>query len=117
MVWWEPSLLWKAPDWLKEPGSRGTPAPETQHVDVPAGLRWLPLVTFWQVGIDQLASQEYPSPHGHNYHDETVAYWNAVVHGSGGLDPSELRRVSLWIHKDATKLRKPSDGFPSKHGY
>lgn len=118
VVWWEPSLLWKTPDWLKEPGSRGTPAPETQHVDVPAGLRWLPLVTFWQVGIDQLASQEYPSPHGHNYHDETVAYWNAVVHGpDAGLSGDELRRAGLWIHKDATKLRKPPDGFPSKHGY
>lgn len=120
VVWWEPSLAWRIPDWLTEPGSRGEPAPEAQHLDVLDSLRWMPLVTFWQVGIDQLASQDYPSPHGHNYHDETVAYWNTVVHGEDGdgrLTPAQLRRASLWIHRDATKLRKPPDGFPSKHGY
>ena len=120
VVWWEPHLIWRAPDWLKEPGSRGEPAPGTQHLDVLDSLRWMPLVTFWQVGIDQLASQEYPSPHGHNYHDETVAYWNAVVHGDDGenrLSQEQIERAAAWIHQDATKLRKPPDGFPSKHGY
>lgn len=118
VVWWRPSLAWRIPDWLREPGSRGVPAPEAQHLDVLDTLRWTPLITFWQVGIDQLASQEYPSPHGHNYHDETVHYWNAVVNGEGaGLAPEEIERAAEWIHQDATKLRKPPDGFPSKHGY
>ena len=120
VVWWEPHLIWRAPDWLKEPGSRGEPAPDTQHLDVLDSLRWMPLVTFWQVGIDQLASQDYPSPHGHNYHEETIAYWNAVVHGDDGenrLSQEQIERAAAWIHQDATKLRKPPDGFPSKHGY
>ena len=123
VVWWEPSLAWKAPDWLREPGSRGEPAPATQHLDALDTMRWMPLVTFWQVGIDQLPSKDYPSPHGHNYHDETVAYWNAVVHGAGddaddaALSRPELVRVARWIHNDATKTRMPKDGFPSKHGY
>lgn len=118
VVWWEPSLAWKVPDWLKEPGSRGEKAPDAQHLDVLDTLRWWPLITFWQVGIDQLASQEYPSPHGHNYHDETVHYWNAVVHGEGaGLTAEQIERAAEWIHQDATKLRRPIEGFPSKHGY
>ena len=123
VVWWEPSLAWKAPDWLREPGSRGEPAPAAQHLDALDTMRWMPLVTFWQVGIDQLPSKDYPSPHGHNYHDETVAYWNAVVHGAGddaddaALSRPELVRVARWIHNDATKTRMPKDGFPSKHGY
>ncbi|UIZ93438.1 alpha/beta-hydrolase family protein [Corynebacterium sp. CNCTC7651] len=119
VVWWEPSLIWKAPDWLKEPGSRGQLAPEAQKLDVLQTLRWMPLVTFWQVGVDQLASQEVPSPHGHNYHDETVAYWNAVIHGEGdgALTEAQLQRASEWIHNDAVKLRKPPGGFPSKYGY
>ena len=123
VVWWEPNLAWRAPDWLKEPGSRGVPAPRAQHLDALDTMRWMPLVTFWQVGIDQLPSKDYPSPHGHNYHDETVAYWNAVVHGQGEhagaglLTRPELVRVARWIHNDATKTRMPTGGFPSKHGY
>ena len=123
VVWWEPSLAWKAPDWLKEPGSRGEPAPRAQHLDALDTMRWMPLVTYWQIGIDQLPSKDYPSPHGHNYHDETVAYWNAVIHGAGddaddaALSRPELVRVARWIHNDATKTRMPKDGFPSKHGY
>ena len=123
VVWWEPSLAWKAPDWLREPGSRGEPAPAAQHLDALDTMRWMPLVTYWQIGIDQLPSKDYPSPHGHNYHDETVAYWNAVVHGAGddadeaALSRPELVRVARWIHNDATKTRMPKDGFPSKHGY
>lgn len=123
VVWWEPSLAWKAPDWLREPGSRGEPAPAAQHLDALDTMRWMPLVTYWQIGIDQLPSKDYPSPHGHNYHDETVAYWNAVIHGAGddadeaALSRPELVRVARWIHNDATKTRMPKDGFPSKHGY
>ena len=123
VVWWEPSLAWKAPDWLREPGSRGEPAPPAQHLDALDTMRWMPLVTYWQIGIDQLPSKDYPSPHGHNYHDETVAYWNAVVHGAGddaddaALSRPELVRVARWIHNDATKTRMPKGGFPSKHGY
>ena len=123
VVWWEPSLAWKAPDWLREPGSRGEPAPAAQHLDALDTMRWMPLVTYWQIGIDQLPSKDYPSPHGHNYHDETVAYWNAVIHGAGddadeaALSRPELVRVARWIHNDATKTRMPKGGFPSKHGY
>mgnify|MGYP001629662001 FL=1 len=121
VVWWEPSLAWKAPDWLREPGSRGEPAPAAQHLDALDTMRWMPLVTYWQIGVDQLPSKDYPSPHGHNYHDETVAYWNGVIHGDGtngaALSRPELVRVARWIHNDATKTRMPKDGFPSKHGY
>lgn len=123
VVWWEPSLAWKIPDWLKEPGSRGVPAPAAQHSDALDTMRWMPLVTYWQIGIDQLPSKDYPSPHGHNYHAETVAYWNAVIHGEGeaagpgALTADEIARAAQWIHSDATKLRMPKGGFPSKHGY
>ncbi|MEX3504294.1 alpha/beta-hydrolase family protein [Corynebacterium sp. LK2510] len=106
VVWWDWSLAWRAPDWLKEPGSRGVPAPAAQRLDVPDTMRWTPFITFWQVAIDQLSSQDCPSPHGHNYHDETVSYWAAVMRSD--LDAATLHRISLWIHRDATKLRRPA---------
>ena len=87
-------------------------------------MRWMPLVTYWQLAIDQLSSKDYPSPHGHNYHEETVAYWNGVIHGEdagedsgAALSKDEIKRAAAWIHNDATKLRRPVGGFPSKHGY
>lgn len=115
VVWWDFDLIYRVPDWLTEPGSRGVPAPREQHLDVPDTLRWAPFITFWQVGMDQLASQEYRSPHGHNYHDETVAYWSAVL----GTDDSDeqIAAMARWIHKDATKLRRGPDGLGSRHGY
>ena len=103
IVWWDWSLLWRAPDWLKEPGSRGVPAPAAQHLDVLDTLRWWPFVTFWQVGIDQINSKDFAAPHGHNYHAETVAAWNKVL--DGGLTNAELERINRWIAADATKLR------------
>ncbi|WJY69016.1 hypothetical protein CAURIS_10725 [Corynebacterium auris] len=115
VVWWDWSLAWHAPDWLKEPGSRSVPAPAAQHLDVPDTMRWAPFITFWQVGIDQLTSQNCPSPHGHNYHDETVAYWAAVMNAD--FSPATLHRISLWIHRDATKLRHPAGGRRRKFSY
>lgn len=124
VVWWDHSLAWRRPDWLKEPGSRGVPAPKAQHLDALHTMRWMPLVTYWQIAIDQLSSKDYPSPHGHNYHEETVAYWNGVIHGEdagedsdASLTKDEIKRAAAWIHNDATKLRRPVGGFPSKHGY
>ncbi|TVS21772.1 hypothetical protein EKI50_08400 [Corynebacterium sanguinis] len=115
VVWWDWKLIYQVPDWLKEPGSRGVEAPRAQRLDVPATLRWAPFITFWQVGMDQLASKDYPSPHGHNYHDETLAYWAAVM----DVDQPEdtLEDAASWIHRDATKLRRPPGGFPNRHGY
>ncbi len=115
VVWWDWSLAWRAPDWLKEPGSRSRPAPAAQRLDVPDTMRWAPFITFWQVGIDQLTSQNCPSPHGHNYHDETVAYWAAVMDTE--ISPATLHRISLWIHRDATKLRHPAGGRGRKLSY
>lgn len=115
VVWWDWSLAWRVPDWLREPGSRGVPAPHAQRLDVPDTMRWAPFITFWQVGIDQLSSQNCPSPHGHNYHDETVSYWAAVM--DSDLPETTLHRISLWIHRDATKLRRPAVMKRRKYNY
>lgn len=115
VVWWDWKLAYSVPDWLREPGSRGVAAPAAQHLDVPHTLRWAPFVTFWQVGIDQLNSQNYPSPHGHNYHDETVAYWAAVL--DRDVDEATLQRIGEWIHSDATKLRHTGAKGKKKFSY
>lgn len=103
VVWWDWWLFIRKPDWLREPGSRGVKAPEAQHVDVLQNMRWVPFITGWQVGVDQLTSQQQPGGHGHQYHNETVAYWNAVL--DAGVDKDEIEKISEWIHADSTRIR------------
>lgn len=57
IVWWSPRLLFSEPDWLKE-----SPLPGRS-----AAMRWIPLVTFWQVTMDMIFSTEMPDGTGHHY--------------------------------------------------
>lgn len=105
IVWWDWDLFWRRPDWLTEPGSRGVPAPRPQHLDVFHGMRWVPFITGWQVGLDQLTSLFVPGGHGHNYHAEMLWYWDAVLgdHASVRLDRALARRAEMFIRRDAVK--------------
>lgn len=108
VVWWDWRLFVSQPDWLREPGSRGIKAPAAQHVDVPQSLRWMPFITGWQVGVDQLISLNPPGGHGHQYHRETVAYWNAVLDTCFSEDV--IDRIHDWIRHDSTRLRATAAG-------
>jgi uncharacterized membrane protein len=56
MTFFSPDLLYRQPDWLA--GSRGP--------DVSPYLRWLPIVTFLQVGFDIPMAMAVPKGYGHN---------------------------------------------------
>lgn len=73
VAWWQPSLLFREPDWLREP--RGG--------DVPSVMRWYPVVTFWQVSVDLTISMNVPTGHGHRYGSEQVDAWYAMLRPSG----------------------------------
>ena len=83
IVWWSPRLILRPPDWLREP--RGD--------DVVEALRWIPLVTFWQVTADLPFAVEVPAGHGHVYTREYVDAWATVVQPPG------------WTENDAARLR------------
>jgi len=73
IVWWSPRLVWDRPDWLGEPHGRG----------VLEAMRWIPLVTFWQVTVDLPLAAAVPDGHGHTYTREFVDGWAAVVQPAG----------------------------------
>lgn len=75
VVWWQPSLLWEEPEWLRERAGR----------DVTPAMRWVPWITFWQVAADMPLSITMPGGHGHSYHEEMVPIWAAVL-GCEGVD-------------------------------
>lgn len=57
MVFFEPSLLYRPPQWLD--GGRGP--------DVSPHLRWYPIVTFLQTAFDLTMATTVPIGYGHNY--------------------------------------------------
>ncbi len=83
IVWWSPRLIFNKPDWLREP--RGP--------DVVGAVRWIPLITFWQVTADLPFATGVPNGHGHVYTGEYVDAWADVLRPSG------------WTPADATELR------------
>ncbi|MGN2641856.1 alpha/beta hydrolase [Nocardia takedensis] len=69
VVWWSPDLLFREPDWLREP--RGP--------DVSSRMSWYPIVTFWQVAADLPRAQKVADGHGHNYGSLVLDAWAAVA--------------------------------------
>lgn len=89
ITFFSPSILWRAPDWMKAP--RGP--------DVTAGLRWMPLVTFLQVGFDVLTATTTPRGFGHVYAGrDYLNGWRALLLPEGqdlpaGWDAATLERL------------------------
>nr|WP_083542336.1 alpha/beta-hydrolase family protein [Kribbia dieselivorans] len=69
IVWWNPSVVFSEPKWIAE---------QAGH-DVNPRLRWVPVVTFWQLVGDMVVSTDTLSGHGHVYEDEMVPAWNQVL--------------------------------------
>lgn len=88
VVWWSPSLLYKQPDWLREPRGK----------DVSPSMTWYPWVTFWQLLADMPRSVQLPGGHGHNYHREVVHYWNEIL--DTGFSKKDCNRIGDAIAVD-----------------
>lgn len=88
VAFFEPSILWRAPDWLAPPR-----APDVSH-----GLRWYPVVTFLQMAFDMMAATSAPEGHGHVYAagDYLVA-WNGVL--GMGADRARLARIEAAVEE------------------
>jgi uncharacterized membrane protein len=91
IAWWDPDLLFRQPDWLRE--KRGYDVlPETQ---------WIPVVTFLQVSADMAVAVDVPQGHGHVYVADVANGWAAVLQPPG------------WTPEKTAKLRpllRASDG-------
>ncbi|WP_036921575.1 alpha/beta hydrolase [Propionicicella superfundia] len=69
IVWWSWDLLWREPDWLREPlGS-----------DVVPAMSWRSWASFWQLAADMAIAQNAAPGHGHTYHEDLVPVWAAAL--------------------------------------
>ena len=93
VVWWDPHLLLERPDWLDE-----TPGPDRSP-----SMRWIPVVTFLQVTVDQFFGTSVPDLQGHNYGGTMVDAWQAVVPADG------------WSESDLDALQKTIDSQPDDY--
>lgn len=87
VTWLSADLLFGAPEWL-EPGQRGA--------DVSPAMRWMPVVTALQVGIDMLGGEAVPARHGHNFGDVVTTGWRLIA-GDAGLDESAVTAIEREI--------------------
>lgn len=69
ITWYSPDLLFNKPDWLREPRGSG----------VSQDVKWYPIVTYIQLGIDQFFGANVPLGHGHNYGNTMVSSWEAIT--------------------------------------
>jgi uncharacterized membrane protein len=73
IAWWNPDLLFRQPDWLRE--KRG--------YDVSPDMEWIPVVTFLQVSADMAVAVDVPPGHGHRYVDDVANAWAAILEPPG----------------------------------
>ncbi len=92
VVWWSPDLLFRKPDWLREPPG----------IDRSPSMRWYPIVTFWQVSADMAGnvtdSVGTPTGHGHNYGAGQLDGWVAVA-APDGWTTFDTDRIRRWLEK------------------
>ena len=82
IAWWNPDLLFRKPDWLREP--RG--------YDVPGDMEWIPVVTFLQVSADMAVAVDVPDGHGHHYVKDVADAWAAILQPPGWT-PDKTQRL------------------------
>lgn len=101
IVWWDPWLFIRRPDWLKEIGAAGRPAPGPMHSDVPSTMHWIPIVTGVQVALDMLIGTTCGGDHGHNYHQTMIHVWAAVL--GKKMKPKRFRRIAKWVRNHSVQ--------------
>jgi len=97
IVFFEPSAAWREPAWMHAP--RGP--------DVSPALRWFPLVTSLQLGIDIVLGTTTPMGFGHVYAPEHhVDPWIEVTQPPG-WPPEETARLKAFFQ---ARREPPPDG-------
>jgi uncharacterized membrane protein len=91
IVFFEPSMLLRAPAWMAAP--RGP--------DVSPALRWYPVVTALQIGIDVLLATEVPRGFGHNYAASNyIDAWLAVTEPQGWTADALTRLKQVFQQRE-----------------
>ena len=84
IVFYEPASLFRAPEWMKEPAA----------MDVSPSMRFMPVVTQFQLAVDLALANTAPAGYGHAYYGpDYIGPWVAVT------DPEN------WTEADTERLK------------
>ncbi len=87
ITWWDWTLALHKPDWLREPRGRG----------VSPHMVWIPGITMLQLGAaDQMVANDVPPGQGHQFGQEPVYAWAAVL-PPPGWTPEDTERLAAVI--------------------
>ena len=101
ITYFDPDLLWSEPAWLR--GRRGP--------DVSPSMRWIPVVTFWQVAADLAFSMGVPAGHGHRYGSNVVDAWVSISAPEGWSDADTAAlRTLIDARAEDRLLRREAAG-------
>ncbi|HEX6995257.1 MAG TPA: alpha/beta-hydrolase family protein [Gammaproteobacteria bacterium] len=91
ITFFEPSMLYREPAWMKRP--RGP--------DVSAELRWIPIVTMLQIVADMRAGELTPPGYGHNFAAEHyIDAWLALTEPPGWTEHDVGRLKALFAARE-----------------
>lgn len=83
VTWWQPSLIWREPDWIRERAG----------LDANPRITWTPWSTFWQLTADMAIAVSTPGGHGHSYHSELTWVWSSVL-GTSQTSEAQKRAIA-----------------------
>ena len=88
-----PGLLIQAPDWLGEAHRRWR--------EIPKGMRWMPITTFFQVLVDMKNSANVVpgvfAATGHDYRADLLPFFRAIL-GISATD-DQMHRLAAWLQE------------------
>jgi uncharacterized membrane protein len=92
ITFFDPHSVWHKPDWMRPP----------LGPDVSPELRWYPVVTFLQLGLDMAIGLAAPIGHGHYYAPEHyIDAWMAVTEPEGWTPEGGARLKAKFIEARA----------------
>ena len=88
-----PGLIIQSPDWLGHPARRWR--------EIPKGMRWMPITTFFQVLVDMKNSANVVpgvfAATGHDYRADLLPFFRAVL----GIEVTDdqMQRLAAWLEQ------------------
>ena len=85
IVFYDPYSLWRAPPWMNDPPAH----------DVSTRLKFIPIVTQFQLAFDLALAFDAPAGHGHAYYaQDYIAPW------------AEVTAPENWTREDSRRLKE-----------